>query len=113
WGGQPTDEIQKVVLLKSPIDVLSFAMLQVEQQRGVAGGVPEKRTMFMTVDSPRSVPVELLQDIPEVICAYDNNAAGDEIAGAVGELLPQATRPEFDVRKSARKQLGRELKTFS
>jgi hypothetical protein len=88
WGGQPTDEIQKVVLLKSPIDVLSFAMLEVERQRGV----PQERTMYMTVDSPRGLPMELLPDIPEVVCAYDNNAAGDEMAGAVGELLPQATR---------------------
>ncbi len=92
WGGQPTDEIQKVVLLKSPIDVLSFAMLEVERQRGVPGGVPQERTMYMTVDSPRGLPMELLPDIPEVVCAYDNNAAGDEMAGAVGELLPQATR---------------------
>ncbi|MBD2134278.1 plasmid recombination protein [Sphaerospermopsis sp. FACHB-1094] len=88
WGGQPTDEIQKVVLLKSPLDVLSYAMLEVERHRGV----PEERIMYMTVDSPRSLPVELLQDIPELVCAYDNNAAGDEIAGAVSELLPQATR---------------------
>ena len=92
WGGQPTDEIQKVVLLKSPLDVLSFAMLEVERHRGLPGGVPQKRTMYMTVDSPRSVPVELLQDIPEVVCAYDNDTAGDEMAGAVGELLPQATK---------------------
>ncbi|MTJ47002.1 plasmid recombination protein [Dolichospermum sp. UHCC 0259] len=92
WGGQPTDEIQKVVLLKSPIDVLSFAMLEVERQRGVAGGVPQERIMYMAVDSPRGLPMELLPDIPEVVCAYDNNAAGDEMAGAVGELLPQATR---------------------
>jgi hypothetical protein len=48
--------------------------------------------MYMTVDSPRSLPVDLLQDIPEVICAYDNNSAGDEMAGVVSELLPQATR---------------------
>ncbi|MBD2296931.1 plasmid recombination protein [Anabaena sphaerica FACHB-251] len=92
WGGQPTDEIQKVVLLKSPLDVLSYAMLEVERHRGLPGGVPQQRIMYMTVDSPRSLPVELLQDIPEVICAYDNNAAGDEMAGAVSELLPQATR---------------------
>ncbi|MBD2296822.1 plasmid recombination protein [Anabaena sphaerica FACHB-251] len=92
WGGQPTDEIQKVVLLKSPLDVLSFAMLEVERHRGVPGGVPEERTMYMTVDSPRSLPVDLLQDIPEVVCAYDNDSAGDEMAGVVGELLPQATR---------------------
>lgn len=88
WGGQPTDAIQKVVLLKSPLDVLSYAMLEVERQRGV----PEERIMYMTVDSPRSLPVELLQDIPEVICAYDNDSAGEEMAGAVSELLPQATR---------------------
>jgi hypothetical protein len=92
WGGQPTDEIQKVVLLKSPFDVLSFAMLEVERHRGLPGGVPEERTMYMTVDSTRGLPVELLQDIPEVVCAYDNNAAGDEMAGAVGKLLPVCTR---------------------
>ncbi|MEA5554052.1 MobV family relaxase [Anabaena cylindrica UHCC 0172] len=92
WGGQPTDEIQKVVLLKSPLDVLSFAMLEVERHRGLPGGVPQERTMYMTVDSPRGLPMELLPDIPELVCAYDNNAAGDEIAGAIGELLPQATR---------------------
>jgi hypothetical protein len=67
-------------------------MLEVERHRGVPGGVPQERTMYMTVDSPRSLPVDLLQDIPEVICAYDNNSAGDEMAGVVSELLPQATR---------------------
>lgn len=92
WGGQPTDAIQKVVLLKSPLDVLSYAMLEVERQRGVPGGVPEERIMYMTVDSPRSLPVEFLQDIPELICAYDNDSTGDEMAGVVSELLPQATR---------------------
>lgn len=92
WGGQPTDAIQKVVLLKSPLDVLSYAMLEVERHRGVPGGVPQERTMYMTVDSPRSLPVDLLQDIPELVCAYDNDSAGDEMAGVVGELLPQATR---------------------
>jgi cell division protein FtsB len=92
WGGQPTDEIQKVVLLKSPLDVLSYAMLEVERHRGVPGGVPQERTTYMTVDSPRSLPVDLLQDIPELVCAYDHDAEGDTIAKAVSELLPQATR---------------------
>lgn len=92
WGGQPTDEIQKVVLLKSPLDVLSYAMLEVERHRGVPGGVPQERTMYMTVDSPRSLPVDLLQDIPDVVCAYNNDATGDTTARAVRELLPQATR---------------------
>ncbi|MGM3305126.1 MobV family relaxase [Anabaena sp. WFMT] len=88
WGGQPTDAIQKVVLLKSPLDVLSYAMLEVERHRGV----PQERIMYMTVDSPRSLPVELLQDIPELVCALDHDAEGDAIAKAVGELLPACTR---------------------
>ncbi|WP_413176347.1 MobV family relaxase [Anabaena azotica] len=92
WGGQPTDEIQKVVLLKSPLDVLSYAMLEVERHQGVPGGVPQQRIMYMTVDSPKSLPVELLHDIPDVVCAYNNDAAGDATARAVRELLPQATR---------------------
>jgi hypothetical protein len=63
-------------------------MLFVERQRGI----PEERIMYMAVDSPRGLPVELLQESKEVVCAYDHDAAGDAIASAVGELLPACTR---------------------
>lgn len=83
WGGQPTDEIQKVVLCKSPIDALSLATIE---------GMPQQRTMYMAVDSLKSLPKEFLRNIPTVIVAYDNDAAGDSTALAIKELLPGATR---------------------
>ena len=82
-GGQPDDEIQKVVLCKSPIDALSLATIE---------GMPQQRTMYIAVDSALSLPVEFLRDIPQVIAAYDNDATGDETARAIKQLLPQAIR---------------------
>ncbi|BAZ03355.1 plasmid recombinant protein (plasmid) [Tolypothrix tenuis PCC 7101] len=88
WGGQPSDEIQRVVLCKSPVDALSFAMLEVE----ALGEMPQQRTICMAADSVRSVSVEFLKNIPTVVAAYDNDAAGDETAQAIMELLPLSCR---------------------
>lgn len=88
WGGQPSDEIQRVVLCKSPVDALSFAMLEVE----ALGEMPQQRTMCMAADNVRSVSVEFLKNIPTVVAAYDNDAAGDETAQAIMELLPLSCR---------------------
>ncbi|MHC5712392.1 MAG: MobV family relaxase [Nostoc sp.] len=86
-GGQPTDAVEKVVLLKSPIDAISFAMLEYQVQ-----GAPKTRTLYMAVDNPNSLPVERLHHIPNVQVAFDTDDAGDAAARAVKELLPQAKR---------------------
>ncbi|BBD70872.1 hypothetical protein NIES4072_72850 [Nostoc commune NIES-4072] len=87
-GGQPTSPVEKVVLLKSPIDAVSFAML--EYQR--LGDVPPNRTLYMAVDNPKSLPVEQLQNIPNVQVAFDSDDAGNAAARATKELLPQSKR---------------------
>jgi cell wall-associated NlpC family hydrolase len=87
-GGQPTDPVEKVVLLKSPIDTISIAILEYQ----VRGDVPPTRTLYMAVDSPNSLPVEQLQHIPNVQVAFDADDAGNAAARAVKELLPQAKR---------------------
>ncbi|OYE01302.1 MobV family relaxase [Nostoc sp. 'Peltigera membranacea cyanobiont' 232] len=87
-GGQPTDLVEKVVLLKSPIDAVSFAML--EYQR--LGDVPPNRTLYMAVDNPKSLPVEQLQNIPNLQVAFDSDDAGNAAARVVKELLPQSKR---------------------
>ncbi|RCJ30620.1 mobilization protein [Nostoc punctiforme NIES-2108] len=87
-GGQPTDPVEKVVLLKSPIDAVSFAML--EYQR--LGDVPPNRTLYMAVDNPKSLPVEQLQNIPNVQVAFDSDDSGNAAARAAKELLPQSKR---------------------
>ncbi|MEJ6487764.1 MobV family relaxase [Nostoc punctiforme UO1] len=87
-GGQPTEPVEKVVLLKSPIDAVSFAML--EYQR--LGDVPPNRTLYMAVDNPKSLPVEQLQNIPNLQVAFDSDDAGNAAARVVKELLPQSKR---------------------
>ncbi|MBD2730916.1 plasmid recombination protein [Nostoc sp. FACHB-892] len=87
-GGQPTDPVEKVVLLKSPIDAVSFAMLEYQ----LRGDVPPNRTLYMAVDNPKSLPVEQLQNIPNVQVAFDPDDAGNAAARVVKELLPQSKR---------------------
>ncbi|MEA5504998.1 MobV family relaxase [Halotia wernerae UHCC 0503] len=87
-GGQPTEKAEKVVLLKSPIDAISFAMLEYQ----VRGDLPPTRTLYMAVDSPNSLPVEQLQHIPNVQVAFDSDDSGNAAARAVKELLPQSKR---------------------
>lgn len=86
-GGQPTDAVEKLVLLKSPIDAISFAMLEYQ-----VNGAPTTRTLFLAVDNPNSLPVERLQNIPLVQVAFDPDNAGDAAARAVKQLLPQSKR---------------------
>ncbi|MEO0687724.1 MAG: DUF3991 and TOPRIM domain-containing protein, partial [Cyanobacteria bacterium J06649_11] len=86
-GGKPGDEIQKVVLCKSPIEALSAASIGLLGR----GTVPSERTMYMAVDSPKSLPLEFLREVPAIIAAYDNDDTGRSRARAIKELLPQTT----------------------
>ncbi|YAF99150.1 MAG: MobV family relaxase (plasmid) [Nodularia sp. CChRGM 3473] len=87
-SGQPQDKIQRAVLCKSPIEALSLATLELEIQQGL----PLARTMYMAVDSPKSLPVEFLNTVPAVEVAYDNDHAGDETAQMIMEQLHHAIR---------------------
>ena len=87
-GGQPTDPVERLVLCKSPIDTVSFAMLEYQ----VKGDVPLKRTLFLAIDRPNTLPVEQLQHIPNVQVAFDSSELGNANARAIKQLLPQAKR---------------------
>ncbi|BAZ18848.1 plasmid recombination enzyme (plasmid) [Calothrix sp. NIES-4071] len=82
-GGEPDSKIMRAVLAKSPIEALSIAVLN--------HSLLEK-TIYIAVDSPQCMPVEFLSYFKEVIAAYDNDAVGEEIAGAIKKVLPQTTR---------------------
>ncbi|WP_026730824.1 MobV family relaxase [Fischerella sp. PCC 9605] len=86
FGGHKNATVEKVVLCKSPIDAVSFAMLE-HQTRG---DVPPIRTMYMAVDDLKSLPIEELRRIPHVQVAFGNDLAGGAAAGRVLELLPQS-----------------------
>ena len=87
-GEQPTSPVERLVLCKSPIDTMSFAMLEYL----VKGEVPLKRTLYMAIDRPNSLPVEQLQHIPNVQVAFDSSELGNANARAIKQLLPQAKR---------------------
>ncbi|MEC4811824.1 MAG: MobV family relaxase [Scytonema sp. PMC 1069.18] len=82
-GGELHDDIQRVVLTKSPIDAVSLATIE---------GIPQQRTMYLVADSAKSLPVEYLRTIPTVIAAYDNDASGFELDRAIALQLPSSHR---------------------
>ncbi|MBE9209714.1 plasmid recombination protein [Nostoc sp. LEGE 06077] len=86
FGGQKNAAVEKVVLCKSPIDAISFAMLEHQ----LRGDVPPIRTMYMAVDDLKSLPIEELRLLPHVQVAFGNDLAGQAAAGRVLELLPQS-----------------------
>jgi hypothetical protein len=47
--------------------------------------------MYMAVDSPKSLPLEFLREVPAITAAYDNDDTGRSRAQAIKELLPQTT----------------------
>ncbi len=79
-GGSDGDPVERVVILKSPIDALSFAALDASQQ--------EKRTLYLVASCIRQLPMDYLFD-KEVVIAYDSK--GDEKADSIKQLIPHAT----------------------
>ncbi len=80
-GGQSGDPIQRVVLVASPIDAMSFAVLDRSESR---------KTLYLSTDGAGNVPLEFLRTLLDksVIVAYDNDQAGEEMAQRVMEQLP-------------------------
>lgn len=87
-GKEPNGEIERVFLCDSPIDALSLAVYTLNGHFGQA----PKRTMYMVVDSPDNLPLEVLRNISRIGLAFNNDAPGNETASAVSELLPQSKR---------------------
>lgn len=82
-GNKPTDEVERVVLCKSPIEAMSFAVMEPHIAT---------RTMYLTADSPQSLPMEFLENIPTVELAYGNSGADDETTRIIQEVLAHARR---------------------
>jgi hypothetical protein len=79
-GGAPTDEVQRVIVGQTPVDVVAI---------GVMEGIPEKRTMYLSADGV--LPIEFLQGFsPEQVrVAMNRNELGQRLAQEVREGLPQ------------------------
>ncbi|UKP01542.1 relaxase/mobilization nuclease domain-containing protein [Nostoc sp. UHCC 0870] len=85
-GGKPDDKIERVFLCDSPIDALTMA----EIDRKAHKGMPPVRTMYMVVDDPHNLPLEVLRNISRIGLAFNKDKQGQETASAVLELLPQS-----------------------
>ncbi|MFN6496202.1 MAG: MobV family relaxase [Nostoc sp. DedQUE01] len=85
-GGKANDKTSTAILCKSPIDAISRAMLEYL----IRGDVPPERTVYMAIDDIKSLPLERLQKVPNILVAFGNDKSTDAAAQRVLELLPQS-----------------------
>lgn len=81
-GEQSEDSIKRVVLVESPIDAMSLAVME---------RTNSKKTLYLSADGAGRLPLEFLQEV-EVAIAFDNDEAGEEMATRVKSKLPKAIR---------------------
>lgn len=84
-GGQPDDPVTRAVLVESPIDAMSFAVLDRTDSR---------KTIYLSTDGAGQVPFSFLKSLPNsrVIVAYDNDESGNLMAEKVMSQLPNSVR---------------------
>jgi 5S rRNA maturation endonuclease (ribonuclease M5) len=84
-GGQSSDSIVRAVLVESPIDAMSFAVLDRTDSR---------KTIYLSTDGAGQFPLEFLRNLPakSVVVAYDNDQPGNSMAQKVVEQLPNCVR---------------------
>ncbi len=82
-GEQSSDPIRRVVLVESPIDAMSLAVLE---------RTDSKKTLYVSTDGTGQIPTEFLAEVKEVVIALDNDRSGREMAQKVMSQLPNAIR---------------------
>ncbi|MHC5770291.1 MAG: MobV family relaxase [Nostoc sp.] len=85
-GGKANDKTSTAILCKSPIDAISRAMLEYL----IRGDVPPERTVYMAIDDIKSLPLERLQKVPNILVTFGNDKSADAAAQRVLELMPQS-----------------------
>ncbi|MHC5771927.1 MAG: MobV family relaxase [Nostoc sp.] len=85
-GGKADDKTSTAILCESPIDAISRAMLEYL----IRGDVPPERTVYMAIDDIKSLPIERLQKVPNILVAFGNDKSSDAAAQRVLELMPQS-----------------------
>ncbi len=80
-GEQSSDPIKRVVLVESPIDAMSLAVLE---------RTDSQKTLYVSTDGAGQIPTEFLKEVKEVVIAYDNDEPGREMTQKVMSQLPNA-----------------------
>ena len=82
-GEQSSDPVRRVVLVESPIDAMSLAVLE---------RTDSKKTLYLSTDGAGQIPTEFLAEVKEVVIAYDNDSSGNLMAQRVSSQLPNVVR---------------------
>ena len=82
-GGQSSDPINRAVLVESPIDAMSFAVLDRNDSR---------RTIYISTDGAGEVPHKFLRQLKNVVVAFDNDEPGQLMSLKVMSQLPNTLR---------------------
>lgn len=80
-GEQSADSIKRVVLVESPIDAMSLAVLERTDSR---------KTLYLSADGAGDLPFEFLQQIEKIEIAFDNDDEGKRMAERIKSKLPEA-----------------------
>ena len=80
-GEQSSDPVRRIVLVESPIDAMSLAVLE---------RTDSKKTLYLSTDGAGGIPTEYLKQIKEVVIAFDRDRSGKEMAARIKAQLPNA-----------------------
>lgn len=99
-GGSEDSSIQRVALVSSPM--MALELLAAEYPSG-------SNTIYMAVDSDRTLPLDFLSTVPQVVLVDDNNPDNRQLVRKIQKLLPQATRIRPKTTRTVREHKSREL----
>ncbi|HEY9693735.1 MAG TPA: MobV family relaxase [Oculatellaceae cyanobacterium] len=87
-GSGKNTEISNAVLTSTPIDALSYSVLQ----------PATSRTLYLATENKNQLPLEFLTKCRTVTAAYNNNLNSQKVVQDVGELIPhsQRTKPHLE-----------------
>jgi C-terminal domain on Strawberry notch homologue/Toprim-like/P-loop containing NTP hydrolase pore-1/Protein of unknown function (DUF3991) len=90
WLRSSEGDIQRIILVESPIDALSLALLEREKRPDA------EPTIYLSTDGAGAIPLEILRTHLEqgkpVIAAHDTDAAGEKFAWRLAQALPGIKR---------------------
>jgi 5S rRNA maturation endonuclease (ribonuclease M5) len=80
-GEQSSDPVRRVVLVESPIDAMSLAVLE---------RTDSVKTLYLSTDGAGGIPIEYLKEVKNVVIAFDRDRAGQSMAERIKTQLPNA-----------------------
>jgi 5S rRNA maturation endonuclease (ribonuclease M5) len=75
------DPVRRVVLVESPIDAMSLAVLE---------RTDSLKTLYLSTDGAGVIPIEYLKEVKDVVIAFDCDRSGQEMAQRIKTQLPNA-----------------------